>query len=121
MAEANYRVAVATEAIARAALEQAEAVLFSAKTNLDYTTIRSPVDGTIIDRRVNIGQTVQLTATLYDQHNNVLIGRTVTWSSSDATKATVSTSGLVTALKRGSVTITASSGGKAGSTTVTIP
>jgi HlyD family secretion protein len=58
MAEANYRVAVATEAIARAALEQAEAVLFSAKTNLDYTTIRSPVDGTIIDRRVNIGQTV---------------------------------------------------------------
>ena len=30
----------------------------SAETNLNYTTILSPVDGTIIDRRVNIGQTV---------------------------------------------------------------
>ena len=28
------------------------------KINLDYTTINSPVSGTIIDRRVNIGQTV---------------------------------------------------------------
>ena len=29
-----------------------------AKTNLDYTIIKSPVEGVIIDRRVNIGQTV---------------------------------------------------------------
>ena len=29
-----------------------------AKTNLDYTTIKSPSDGVIIDRRVNVGQTV---------------------------------------------------------------
>src|SRR5439155_9135451 len=27
-------------------------------TNLDYTEIKSPVNGVIIDRRVNIGQTV---------------------------------------------------------------
>jgi uncharacterized protein YjdB len=70
---------------------------------------------------VNIGQTVQLTATLYDQRNNVLTGRTVTWSSADVSKATVSNNGLVTALKKGTVAITASSGGKSGSTTITIP
>ena len=29
-----------------------------AKTNLDYTIIKSPSDGVIIDRRVNVGQTV---------------------------------------------------------------
>ena len=29
-----------------------------AQANLDYTTIKSPVEGVIIDRRVNVGQTV---------------------------------------------------------------
>jgi uncharacterized protein YjdB len=70
---------------------------------------------------VNIGQTVQLTATLYDSHDNVLTGRTVTWASADVTKAIVSSSGLVTAIRKSTVNITASSGGKSGSTTITIP
>ena len=30
----------------------------AAQTNLDYTTIQSPVQGVIVDRRVNIGQNV---------------------------------------------------------------
>lgn len=84
----------------------------------------APVDRIVVtpaNPTVNIGQTLQLTATLYDQQNHVLTGRTVTWSSADVTEATVSNSGLVTALKRGTVNITASSGGKSGSTTVTIP
>jgi HlyD family secretion protein len=58
MAEANYRVAEANVAVDEAAIKQAEATRDMAKTNLDYTTIESPVDGEIIDRRVNIGQTV---------------------------------------------------------------
>jgi HlyD family secretion protein len=37
---------------------QAEAALRRARRNLDYCTIKSPVKGVIIDRRVNIGQTV---------------------------------------------------------------
>jgi HlyD family secretion protein len=37
---------------------QAEATLRRASQNLDYCTIKSPVKGVIIDRRVNIGQTV---------------------------------------------------------------
>jgi HlyD family secretion protein len=39
-------------------VEVCKATLGQAETNLRYTTIRSPVDGVIIDRRVNIGQTV---------------------------------------------------------------
>ena len=63
--KANYDVAVATVADAKAAIlqaktgeTQAEAQLVYAKRNLSYCTITSPVKGTIIDRRVNIGQTV---------------------------------------------------------------
>jgi HlyD family secretion protein len=37
---------------------QAKATLRTAQLNLDYCTIKSPVKGVIIDRRVNIGQTV---------------------------------------------------------------
>ena len=43
---------------ARASLAQAEAVLRRAQRNLGYCTIKSPVKGVIVDRRVNIGQTV---------------------------------------------------------------
>ena len=95
------------------------------KTGTASITVQlAPVDRVVItpsNPTVNLGQTAQLTATLYDAHNNVLTGPTVTWSTSDATKATVSSTGLVTALRKGSVTVTASSGGKSGSTTVTIP
>lgn len=37
---------------------QAETVLKKSQKNLGYCTIRSPVKGVIIDRRVNVGQTV---------------------------------------------------------------
>ncbi|MGL4551879.1 MAG: efflux RND transporter periplasmic adaptor subunit, partial [Gemmataceae bacterium] len=43
---------------AKAAVKRAQALLDKAKTNQDYTSIKSPVEGVIIDRRVNIGQTV---------------------------------------------------------------
>jgi HlyD family secretion protein len=63
--EANYETAKATVAVGEATVVQAEkAVLQSeanlkrSQTNLGYCTIRSPVKGVIIDRRVNTGQTV---------------------------------------------------------------
>ena len=63
--QAAYQIAVANVAIGKAAilqaqagLTQAEAVLRRAQRNLGYCTITSPVSGVIIDRRVNIGQTV---------------------------------------------------------------
>lgn len=43
---------------AKAALAAAEASLTRARTNLAYTVIRSPIDGTVIKRSVEAGQTV---------------------------------------------------------------
>jgi HlyD family secretion protein len=57
-AKANVAVAAAAIGQAQATVAQAEAVLQRAQRNLGYCTIKSPVNGVIIDRRVNIGQTV---------------------------------------------------------------
>ena len=50
--------AVAQKRSADAALQQAEAGLRVAQTNLEYATIRSPVNGIVISRNVDVGQTV---------------------------------------------------------------
>ncbi|RPH85973.1 MAG: HlyD family efflux transporter periplasmic adaptor subunit [Desulfobacteraceae bacterium] len=57
-AKANVAVGEAAILQAKASLAQAEAVVRRAQRNLGYCTIKSPVKGVIIDRRVNIGQTV---------------------------------------------------------------
>ncbi len=44
--------------VAETSVEQAEANLENSKGNLDFTEIRSPVDGTVIDRKVDVGQTL---------------------------------------------------------------
>ncbi len=58
VAQANLAVGRAAVLQAKAGVAQAEAALRRAQRNLGYCTIRSPVKGVIIDRRVNIGQTV---------------------------------------------------------------
>jgi HlyD family secretion protein len=58
VAKATVGVGEATVVQAEKAVMQAEASLARARTNLGYCTIKSPVKGVIIDRRVNIGQTV---------------------------------------------------------------
>ncbi len=55
---ANYESAKATLAVCESSLVVARADLEEATVNLGYTTIRSPVKGIILDRRINIGQTV---------------------------------------------------------------
>lgn len=55
---AGYEVAQSNVAVSAAAIVQAQAALDRAKRNLGYCTISAPVDGVVIDRRVNIGQTV---------------------------------------------------------------
>ena len=57
-AVANVAVGQAAILQARAGQAQSEAILRRAQRNLGYCTITSPVKGVIIDRRVNIGQTV---------------------------------------------------------------
>jgi len=69
---------------------------------------------------VAAGQTVQLTATAKDANGNTLSGRVVTWSSSSASVATVTGSGLVTGVTAGSATITATSEGQSGTSTITV-
>jgi HlyD family secretion protein len=44
--------------VANAAVEQAEAALANAQANVDYTEIRSPVDGIVINRKIEPGQTL---------------------------------------------------------------
>ena len=56
--KANYEVAKANVSVAKSGIAQAQADLDKAQRNLDFCIIKSPVTGVIIDRRVNIGQTV---------------------------------------------------------------
>ncbi|HYL90490.1 MAG TPA: efflux RND transporter periplasmic adaptor subunit [Burkholderiales bacterium] len=65
LAKATYDAASATVKAAVAAVEQAEAQVSQkagavavARTNLEYTVIRSPIDGTVVARNVDVGQTV---------------------------------------------------------------
>ncbi len=67
-----------------------------------------------------IGATVQLSATVRDQRNNVMSGQTVTWSSGDEAVATVSATGLVTAVTNGMTEITARSGRLSTSADITV-
>ncbi len=57
-AKANVDVGKAAVVQAQKAVAQSQAALRRAQQNLDYCTIVSPVKGMIVDRRVNIGQTV---------------------------------------------------------------
>lgn len=57
-AEAALKRALANEASARASVGQAQATLKSDETNLGKATIRSPIDGVVLVRKVEPGQTV---------------------------------------------------------------
>jgi HlyD family secretion protein len=57
-ARASVEGAVANIAQAAAQVRQKEAAESVARTNLDYTVIRSPIDGTVVARNVDVGQTV---------------------------------------------------------------
>jgi HlyD family secretion protein len=56
--EAAYNIAVADVLSAEARVKQSKAQLDSAKVDLEHTIITSPVDGIVISRDVNVGQTV---------------------------------------------------------------
>jgi HlyD family secretion protein len=65
LAKSNYEAANASVDAAEANITQAEAqislkeaAVSVAQTNLDYTVIRSPIDGTVVARNVDVGQTV---------------------------------------------------------------
>ena len=68
-----------------------------------------------------IGKTQQLNATTRDVRGGALRDRQISWTSSNASVASVSATGAVTAAGGGTTTITATSEGVSGSSTVTVP
>ena len=57
-AETNWQSAKAGQKAAEGTVAQTRGALMQARTNLRYSTIRSPVDGVVISRAVDVGQTV---------------------------------------------------------------
>ncbi|HJX31473.1 MAG TPA: efflux RND transporter periplasmic adaptor subunit [Thermodesulfobacteriota bacterium] len=57
-AETNYETAQASVSAQKSQIAQTEAALKFAETNLRYTRILSPVDGVVISKNVDVGQTV---------------------------------------------------------------
>ena len=57
-AQANADVTVAAVAAAQGRVAQTRAAWHQAQVNLDYATIESPIDGVVISRAVDVGQTV---------------------------------------------------------------
>jgi uncharacterized protein YjdB len=66
------------------------------------------------------GATAVLTATVKDVTGSVATDRQVTWSTSNASVAGVSSTGVVTGNAIGTATITASSGGKSGNAAISV-
>jgi HlyD family secretion protein len=58
LSKSTYEMAKAAVDQAKAQVTQAVAAVGVAQTNLDYTVIRSPVEGVVVSRNVDVGQTV---------------------------------------------------------------
>ena len=75
---------------------------------------------TLANRSLLRGDSATATAAAFDAGNSALPGRTFTWSSSDAAVASVSSTGVVRAVARGTVRVRATSEGRSDSVTVTV-
>ncbi|MFN8574349.1 MAG: Ig-like domain-containing protein [Gemmatimonadaceae bacterium] len=75
---------------------------------------------TLNNGTLNIGQSSQAVATVTDAQGNVLTGRPITWSSATSNVATVSSTGLVTAVAAGTAAIVATVEGVSGNASVTV-
>jgi uncharacterized protein YjdB len=77
-------------------------------------------------RTLRVTNSYQLTATARDGNNAPLVGRTITWTSSNSSVATVAasdprgTAAVVTAISPGTASITAESEGRQASTQITV-
>ena len=95
-----------------------------AKATVTVNTLNTPVATVTItgaNNSMSGGARKQLTPTLRDANGNILGGRTITWTTSAANRATVSQTGEVTALPVDApVTITATSEGRSGTFNIEI-
>ncbi len=84
------------------------------------TTAVASIAVTPVALLLDIGQTRQLTAFVFDAAGNRLTDRAVTWVSDSPDVATVSSTGLISAIGHGYATITATCEGKTFSLAVTV-
>jgi uncharacterized protein YjdB len=90
-------------------------------TGLTITTVLSSIAVSPGAPAVNVGASTQFTATgTYEDNTAQDITNSVTWSSSDSTKATISNTGLASGIKGGQTTIKATSGSISGSTLLSV-
>jgi uncharacterized protein YjdB len=101
--------------------------VFGALSNVARGTTGAPAAAAVASVTVTpatvsqlAGTTQQLSAVMRDAAGNVLSGRSVTWSSNNATVAGVNGTGLETSLKAGAATISATSEGMAGTAAITV-
>jgi len=69
---------------------------------------------------VDVGRTVMLSATARDAASNAVSGKAFTWSSNDATVATVGADGVVSGRALGTATISATADGRTGTQAITV-
>jgi N-acetylneuraminic acid mutarotase len=92
---------------------------FSATTNpqpVASILVRSTTSST----RLVAGRTLAMVAAVFDGNGALLVGRRITWQSSDGHVATVDANGVVTGIEAGSATISATSEGVTGAITIFI-
>ncbi len=88
----------------------------------DVTGLPKPASVKILvpSSELFVGQSIQLTATAQDDAGNDLAAGDATWTSSNASVAMVTESGLLQAMSAGSATLTATIAGKQASMSVTV-
>jgi hypothetical protein len=78
------------------------------------------IDVVLDSTSLGIGHSARAVATVMDSAGNLIAGRTITWASLSPTVATVSSSGMVTAVAAGSATIEAAVSGISGSASLAV-
>jgi len=99
------------------------ALLAACGTGDPSTAPSQPVAGvSIVPEAVEVvvRETVQLTAAMWDASGRSVRGRAMTWASSNPSVGRVSSTGLVTALVRGSTTITVTCEGRRATAVVVV-
>jgi hypothetical protein len=108
--------AVSSTAATQEAAENAHMLAFQGGAYVDELVV-TPATTT---KAAAATQQLVATATLSDGETEVVVTALTTWTTSDATKATVNAAGLVTAVATGSATITGTYKGKTDTCVVTV-
>ena len=104
-----------TTIIAAAGAKTGSATVFVVDPSVSTVTITTAVPSLFY-----VGQTLQAVAVVKDGSNNTLTAFATTWASSNTAVATVSSTGLITAVTAGATTVTATASGKTSSVSVTV-